>query len=402
MAKALEGIRVLDLTQFEAGPSCTEYLAFLGADVIKVEAPGKGDQMRRGLLDKEGREKGYDSWPFVFLNANKSSITLNLKSQKGVDVFKEMVKKADVVVSNFAPGTMDRMGIGYGVLSKVNPALVYAENSGFGNGGPYSNYTAFDQIAKAVGGAFSNTGLPDGPLINPGPIIGDTGSGVHMAVGVLAALRYRDKTGQGQEVDMAMTDNVVNQNRSPIAIGLSTGEPAPRAGSGFPGITPCNIFKCKGDKLTDSVYVIGFQPHHYEALMKIVGREDLVGELRNDLEARWEKREAVKEAIEAWTKTKDKMEAFHTLARAGIPTAPILDTLELLEDPHLNQRGMIIEMKHPQRGTFKMPGCPVKLSKSIPEYTPSPLLGQHNEEVYAEWMGYSKEDLARLEEEKVI
>jgi formyl-CoA transferase len=403
MPKALEGLKVLDLTQFEAGPSCTEYLAFLGADVVKIEPPGKGEPGRKAGLSKAEREKGYhDSWYFILLNASKRGITLNLKSKKGTAIFKAMVKKADVVVSNFLPGTMDKLGIGYDVLRNIHPGLVYAENSGFGTGGPYSAYPCFDAIAKAAGSAFSNTGMANGPPLNPGPSIGDTGAGVHMAVAILAALRYRDMTGEGQQIDMAMADNIINLNRIFFRRPLDFGEPQPRAGGGSAGSCPWDTFRCKGDKPNDYIFIGAPMAHQYEALMKQVGREDLVEGLKDDGEARWQKRAVIKEAIETWTKTKDKMEAFHTLAKAGIPTGPVLDTLEVLNDPHFIQRGMVLEMHHQERGRHKMLGCPVHMSRSTPEYTPAPSLGQHNEEVYTEWMEYTKEDVARLQAEQVI
>jgi formyl-CoA transferase len=396
--KALEGVRVLDLSHWEAGSSCTEFLGFLGADVIKIEPP-EGEPCRIFARDKEAEEKGYDSWFFVLMNANKRGITLNLKSEKGLAIFKEMVKKADVVVSNFMPGAMEKLGIGYGVLSKINPRLVYAENSGFGKGGPYTNYASFDPIAKAVGGAFSTTGEKGGPPANPGPIIGDTGSGVHMAVGILAALRYRDKTGEGQEIDMSMADNVINQQRSPLRYTLETGKPVLRYGSSRVGIYPWDAFKCKGDDADSYVFIGAMRDHHYATLMKIIGREDLI---KWDWKARDENRAALREAIEVWTRTKDKMEAFHICAKQAIPTGPVLNTVEVLNDPHFIQRGLVVESVHPQRGKHKMLACPVKLSKSPVEVIPAPLLGQHNEEVYKEWMGYTKKDLAKLKEEKVI
>jgi formyl-CoA transferase len=287
-------------------------------------------------------------------------------------------------------------------LIKIHPGIVYAENSGFGKGGPYSSYLCFDGIAKAAGGVFSNTGLIDGPPLNPGPTIGDTGSGVHMAVAVLAAVHYRDKTGEGQAIDMAMTDNIINLNRVRSLYTLATGKPAPRVGSTAVGNCPWDTYKCQGDGPNDYVFIGASRPNHYETLMKIVGREDLIPGLKDDREARWAKRDEIKQAIGAWTEARSKMEAFHTLAKARIPVGPVLDTLEVLNDPHYNQRGSIVEFNHPERGKYKMPGSPVKMSKSPPEYTAAPLLGQHNEEVYAEWMGYSKEDVARLKEEGVI
>ena len=403
MPKALEGLRVIDLTQWEAGTSCTEFMAFMGADVIKIEAPGRGESGRTNTSTKEEREKGTDSWYFILLNANKRGITLNLKSEKGVAIFKEMVKKGDVVVSNFLPGTMEKLGIDYSVLSKIKPDLVYAENSGFGKGGPYSAYPSFDAIAKAAGTALSNTGNADGPPLNPGPSIGDTGSGMHMLGAIMAALYYRDRTGEGQEIDMAMVDNIINLNRIHFRRSIDVGEPQPRAGGGVPGYIPWDTYKCKGDKPNDYAFIAARMPHQYKALMKLIGREDLASdELLENIPVRWERREEIKKAIEDWTTQRDKMEVFHTIAKAVIPCAPVLDTLEALTDPHFAQRGMIFDAEHPIRGKHKMLGMPVKMSKSDFDYRPAPLLGQHTEEVLNELFGYSKEKIAELREEGVI
>ncbi len=400
MPKALEGIRVLDLSQFEAGPACTELLGFLGADIIKVEPPGRGDQGRKSNRDKFTRERDWDSWFFLFLNANKRSVTLNLKTTEGVNILKEMAKKADVIISNYIPGTMDRFGAGYSVLSKINPQLIYVECSGFGTGGPYSNYPAFDQVAKAAGGVLSDTGDPGGPPVNPGPNIGDTGAGLHMVAAILAALLYRTKTGEGQQIDVALADNVINMNRTPLATTMIDGQPYARSGCRNLRSPPNDIYACKGGGPDDYIFI--FAVNHYEILMNFLGRPDLLGEMVDNFDMRNERIAEIRQAIEAWTLQRDKMEAFHTLARAGVPCGPVLNTVEVLNDPHYHQRGMIVEMEHPQRGKYKMPGCPVKMSKSDVNYIPPPLLGQHNEEVYAELLGYSRDDVAHLKEKQVI
>ncbi len=403
MPKALEGLRVVDFTQWEAGTSCTEYMGFMGADIIKIEAPGRGESGRFSGSTKEEREQGIDSWYFILLNANKRGITLNLKSEKGIAIVKELVKTADVVVSNFLPGAMDKFGIGYSVLKEIKPDLIYAENSGFGKGGPYSDYPAFDAIAKAAGTACSNTGTFDGPPMNPGPSIGDTGSGMHMLCAILAALYYRDRTGEGQEIDMSMTDNIVNLNRIHFRSAIGKGEPQQRSGGGVPGYIPWDIYKAKGDEPNDYVFIAARQPHQYTTLMKMIGREDLTtDELVDDLQLRWEKRDEINKAIEDYTTKFDKMELFHTLAKAVIPCAPILDTLEALSDPHLTQRGMIFDAEHPTRGKHKMLGMPVRMSKSDFEYRPAPGLGQHTDEVLKEILGYSDEKLAELKAEGII
>ncbi len=397
MAKALAGIKILDLAQWEAGPSCTEQLAFLGADVIKIEPPGRGEVGRTFVISEEDARLGLDSWYFLSLNANKRDITLNLKSPKGLEMFKKMVKKADVVVSNFGPGVMERLGIGYEVLSQINPKLVYAENTGFGKGGPYSNYLAMDACAKAIGGAFSNTGLAGTPPLNPGPTIGDTGSGMHLAIGILAAYIHAQKTGEGQIVEQSMADAIINLNRVPTALHpLDDGEPSPRREF-------ADVVKCKGDGPNDYAYVNLLTPKQYEMAMTAIGREDMItDDLKNNIRTRIERWGEIKTAIEGWTSTKGKMEVFKTLADLGIPAAPVLDTKEVLNDPHFNQRGSIVEIDHPQRGKYRMAGCPIRLSKHDYEYVAAPLLGQHNEEIYKEWLKLSKEDMEVLKAEKII
>ncbi len=397
MAKALDGMKILDCTQWEAGTSCTEQLAFLGADVVKVEPPGRGETGRTVNLTREDMANGIDSWYFISLNANKKSITLNLKSVKGVEMFKEMAKKADVVVSNFVPGTMDELGVGYSVLSKINPKLVYAENSGFGKGGPYQDYASMDPIAKATGGAYSVVGLTTTPPLNPGATIGDTGSGMHMAIGVLAAYIYAQRTGEGQFVDQSMADAVINLMRVRMsATTYGPRIPAPRQ-------TEPDVLKCKGDGPNDYAYAVISTDKHFEAAMKLIGRDDLLNsDLRTDRIARQARMVEIRKALEDWTKTKPKMEVFHTLAKLGIPAAPVLNTVEVIDDPHFNQRGMIVEFNHAKRGKFKMPGCPIRLSKNDYEYRAAPLLGANTYEVLKEWLGLSKDDVDKLKAEKII
>lgn len=397
MAKALEGMKILDCTQWEAGTSCTEQLAFLGADVVKIEPPGRGETGRTVNLTKEDLANGIDSWYFISLNANKRSVTLNLKTKKGVELFKTMAKKADIVVSNFVPGTMDELGIGYSVLSRINPKLVYAENSGFGKGGPYQDYASMDPIAKATGGSYSVVGMVNGPPLNPGPTIGDTGSGMHMAIGILAAYIYAQRTGEGQFVDQSMADAVINLMRvrmSATTYGLR--KPALRQ-------TEPDVLKCKGDGPNDYAYAVISTDKHFAEAMKLIGRNDLLNsDMKNDRILRQARMAEIRNALEAWTRTRTKMEVFHTLAKLGIPAAPVLDTVEVIDDPHFNQRGMIVEFNHAKRGKFKMPGCPIRLSKNDYEYRAAPLLGQDTESVLKEWLSLSQDEIAGLKSEKVI
>ncbi|MEE8304704.1 MAG: CoA transferase [Candidatus Tectomicrobia bacterium] len=395
MSKALDQVRVLDLTQFEAGPSCTELLAFLGAEVIKIEHPEWGDMGRALAADRPGEDGFY----FMLLNANKKSITLNLKSPKGRDMFLSMVKQADVVVENYSPGVMERLNLDYETLKQVNPMIIYATIKGFGSYGPYSEYKSFDMIAQAAGGAFSVTGEADGIPIKPGPTTGDTGTGIHTAAGIMAAYIDRVTHGHGQKVEVSMQDSVVNFCRVKIRETYVTGEAAKRSGNRTPRTSPANIFPCEPGGANDYVYiyVMPTTQSMWDNLLKIMGREDLLAEERfSDITTLWQHNDEIEAIVSEWTRQYTKYEVMDLLGMAGVPCGACLDTKEILEDPHLRARGMIVDVDHPKAGTFAMPGCPVQLSESPVEVKPSPLLGQNNADVYANLLGLSEDDLQSL------
>ena len=400
---ALHGVRVVDLTQFEAGTSLTQTLAWLGAEVIKVEEPTKGEQGRGASTD----QKGVDSHYFMLLNANKRSVTANLKHEKGRAVLRGLIEKADVFAENFAPGVIERLGFSYDEVRAINPRIIYVQVKGFGDDGPYKNFLAFDMIAQAMGGAMSITGEPDGRPIKPGLTIGDTGTGLHGAIGVLAALYQRQFTGEGQRIQLAMQECVINYGRISYAAQYLMGKAAPRMGNqSIMGTnSPSETYKTKGDGPNDYCYIYTSRanPQHWERLLKIMGREDLIGDPRFDSpQERFQNRHVVDEMIGEWTKHHDKMTVMQRLGEQGIPAGAVMDTMELSEDPELNRREIFVTVKHPVRGDFKMPGWPVKMSGSKVPITASPLLGADTDAVYSDLLGLSKQELAALREEKAI
>jgi formyl-CoA transferase len=400
---ALAGVKVLDLTQFEAGTSATETLAWLGADVIKVENPQGGEQGRYASRDRPDA----DSYYFLLLNANKRSITCNLKSERGKALLQAMIPQADVFIENFAPGVMERLGFGYDEVSRINPRIVYATIKGFGPGSRYESFLSFDMIAQATGGIMSITGEPDGRPIKPGTTIGDTGTGLHCAIGILAALYQRDRTGAGQLVQVAMQDAMTNYCRIAYATQARDNAPCPRTGNQVVlGTTaPSDSYRCKGDGPNDYVYIYSSRAGNaqWERLLKVIGREDLQGDPRFATpQARADHVRAVDDIVQAWCLDKDKYEVMETLGRAGVPAGAVMDTMELSEDPNLRAREIFVTVDHPVRGAFTMPGWPVKLSRSRVPVTPAPLLGADNEAVYGSWLGCTRAQLADLKEEGAI
>ena len=401
----LKGVRVVDLTQFEAGPTCTEALAWLGAEVVKIENPKSGDPGRRIAA---ADPKNPDSFYFKILNANKKSATVDLKTARGVELVKELVKKADVFAENLAPGTIERLGLGYDVLKEINPGIIYCQVKGFGEGSPYEKSLAFDMIAQAAGGPTSVTGYGDRAPVKPGPSFGDTGTGMLMAISILGALYKRQKTGQGRRLQIAMQDAMIHYMRVPFSRTQQSGQAQLRGGSDKSqqgGLVPSALYPCKPGGPNDYVYVFCSRanPEHWQRLLKVIGREDLKGDARYETQdARSQRAAEVDEIIAAWTRQHSKEEAMKIIGEAGVPAGAVFDTLELMNEPSLEARGIMQTIEHPTTGKVKMPAWPVRFDGTPPKVMPSPLLGQHNAEVLGSWLGLGAQDVDALKQEGII
>jgi formyl-CoA transferase len=399
---ALAGVRVVDLTQFEAGTSITETLAWLGADVIKIENPKGGEQGRSASSERPDA----DSYYFMLLNANKRSVTLNLKDQRGKQMLRDMIKEADIFAENFAPGAIEKLGFSYEEVSKINPKIIYATVKGFGKGSPYENNLAFDMIAQAAGGVMSITGERDGRPIKPGVTLGDTGTGLHAAIGVLAALYQRTITGRGQKVEVAMQDAMVNYCRIAYSRQLLTNKACERNGNSVVlGNAPCEVFKCKPGGHNDYVFIYTSRATnaHWERLCEVIGREDLKNDPRYETPPKRGNHAAeINAEVEKWTQNFTKFEAMEKLGAKGVPCGAVMDTKELSDEPTMREREIFAEIDHPVRGKLVIPGWPVKMSGSYVKVKASPVLGADNADVYAEWLGLSKGDLDQLKKEGVV
>lgn len=393
---ALAGVRVIDLTQFESGTSCTQALGMMGAEIIKVE-PLSGESSRRASSDKPGADSHY----FLMLNCNKKSITLNLKSDEGREILTRLIETADVFVENFGPGTIERLGFSYDRVRAINDRVVYATIKGFSPDGEFGHYLSFDYIAQATGGAVSITGEADGRPLKPGPTVADTGSGLHCVIGILAALLQRNVTGKGQRVEIAMQEAVINFSRMAFAAQAMWSSPASRIGNGsiLAASAPCELYPCKGGGPNDYCYIYTSRAGnaHWHRLLETIGREDLIGDARYETaEARFVNRHEIDAFLSAWTMQYDKLDLMKLLSERGVPAGAVLDTAELSADPHLHQRGVFATVDHPDRGKLTVVGFPVHLSDSNVEVTAPPLVGAHNEDVYTNLLGMSAQDLTGL------
>ncbi|HZS83955.1 MAG TPA: formyl-CoA transferase [Stellaceae bacterium] len=414
MGKALEGVRILDFTHVQSGPTCTQLLAWFGADVIKVERPGIGDITRGQLRDIPD----VDSLYFTMLNHNKRSITIDSKNPKGKEVLEALIKSCDVLVENFAPGALDRMGFTWERINQLNPRMIVASIKGFGPG-PYEDCKVYENVAQCAGGAASTTGFDDGPPLVTGAQIGDSGTGLHLALGIVTALYQRTRTGKGQKVTAAMQDGVLNlcrvklRDQQRLAHGPlkeypqypdgTFGEAVPRAGNASGGGQPGWILKCKGWETDPNAYIYFItQAPVWAEICKVIGKEEWI--THPDYakpEARLPRLTQIFATIEEWTKTKTKFEAMEILNKYDIPCGPILSMKELAEEPSLRKTGTVVEVDHPTRGKYLSVGNPIKLSDSPVEVTRSPLLGEHTDEILAE-LGFSKEAIAAMRAEKAI
>jgi formyl-CoA transferase len=406
MSKALEGVRVVDMTHVQAGPVCTQLLAWMGADVIKIEPPGRGDVTRSQLRDIPD----VDSLYFTMLNSNKRSLTINMKSDEGKRIFEELLRRSDVLVENFAPGALDRLGFTWERIQECNPRLIFASLKGFGPGA-LEHAKAYEPIAQATGGAMSTTGFEDGPPTVTGAQIGDSGNAVHLFGAICAALYQRTHSGRGQRVEIAMRDGILNLCRVKLRdqqrlehgpLGeypnKEFGESVPRSGNASGGGHPGWAVRCKGGGPNDYLYLV-IQPQVWEVLAKKIGRPELADDPGYATpEARLPHLWEIFAMVEAWTLTKDKWEAFRELNEVGVPCGPILGMNELLADPDLAASGMIVDVEHPERGIYKTVGCPFTLSDSPVEITRSPLLGEHNTEILQELLEFRDDEVERLAE----
>lgn len=394
---ALEGLKILDLTQYEAGPSCTQLLAWLGAEVVKLEQPGAGDPGRHLAPDGEGGDALY----FLSFNSNKRSMTLNLRSPEGKRIFLELITKFDVLTENFSLGTMEKLGLGYETLKAVHPGLIYATVKGFGLTGPYSSYHSYEMIAQAVGGVFSITGTEDRPPLRTGANVGDTGAGVVLATGILSAYIHKLKTGEGQLVEVSQQEAVLNSVRTAFSRRDTFGDPVPRRGNR--AVVPTDLYPCAPGGPNDYAYLHVPTRHMMDALMTTIGRPELLVDPRFETEAARNKHgDELWEIIASWTRERTKYEVMEALGPAGVPVGAVLDSADILTDRHLKERGSIRTMHHPVRGDWELAGPPLRLSASQVEYQPSPVLGQHTSEILAEKLGLDDKALQALRESDAI
>jgi formyl-CoA transferase len=402
MDKALSGIRILDMTHVQAGPTASQLMAWLGADVIKFEPP-TGDVTRAQLRDIPNADSLY----FTMLNCNKRSITVNMKNPVGREVFIELLKKCDVVMENFGPGVIDRLGFSWEKIHAINPRVIMASIKGFGSTGPYAEFKAYENVAQAMGGSMSTTGVPEGPPFVTGAQIGDSGTGLHFVIGILAALIHREQTGQGQYVEVAMLDSVMNLcrvkfrdhqrlTRGPLpeySVPTEGFKATPRAGNDSGGGQLGNTIKCKPGGPNDYLYVV-VQEAVWEKLAKRIKGEELAKDPRfSSIAERRKNQKEMWRMLNEFASNYTKRELMATFNDLDVPCGPIMSTEDLANDEHVQLREMYVELDHPQRGKWWNVGMPIKLSNSPAEIQRSPLLGEHTEEILRELLGFGQTEI---------
>lgn len=416
MSKPLEGIKIIDFTHVQAGPACTQLLAWFGADVIKVERPGAGDVTRSQLRDIPGVDALY----FTMLNSNKRSLTLDTKKPEGKEILTKLIKESDVLVENFGPGALDRMGFTWEHIKELNPGMIVASVKGFSDGHHYEDLKVYENVAQCAGGAASTTGFDDGPPTVSAAALGDSNTGMHLAIGILTALRARDVTGKGQKVAVSMQDSVLNLCRVKLRdqqrldrVGYleeypqyphgSFSDVVPRGGNAGGGGQPGWVLKCKGWETDPNAYIyFTIQGHAWAPICKAIGKEEWIDDpAYMTASARQDKIFAIFGTIEEWLKDKTKFEAVDILRKYDIPCSPVLSMKEIAADPSLRASGTIAEVEHKERGTYLTVGSPIKFSDMKVEIKGSPLLGEHTDEVL-ESLGYSSQQIAALHEQQVV
>ncbi len=397
MPGALSGVRVADFSRMYAGPFCSMILRELGAEVVKVEFRESGDACRTIPPITEGGE-GYT---FTILNRGKKSITLELKRAEGIEIARDLIFRSDVLLENFSAGVMDRLGLGYDEVKKSNPKLVYASLSGFGQTGPNAGRMAFDSIAQAIGGLMSVTGFPDNPPTKCGPAIADLSGGAFTVISILAALQHRNASGEGQRVDVSLQDCIwLLTAVETLGAYVLSGESGIKLGNMHPGIVPWNTYHARDGYVVLCIVTIG----QWQKMAQVMGREDLIQDQDTlSLVSRVQRRVELDSIVAAWVKDKTMAEMQKIMDEAGLPFAPVMDTAQIVADPHMNSRRMTVEVEQMLSGTLKMPGTVFKLSETPGDpFPPAPFLGEHNSEVYTELLGYSEDRIAELMEKEVI
>jgi formyl-CoA transferase len=394
---ALDGIRVLDLSQYEAGPSCTQVLAWMGADVVKVESIGGGDPGRSLAV-------GGDYSPyFCNWNANKKSLSIDLLRPEGRDVFLRLLPKYDIVVENFGPGVMEKFELDYEALKSVHPTVIFVQIKGFGCSGPYSDFKAYDMVAQASSGAMSTTGEMGARPLLPGPTMGDSGTGMQVGMAILAAYIQRLRTGVGQRIEISMQEAMTYYMRTRIALLADWGEQAvPRIGNRM-GALPTELYPCLGGGPNDYLYLITVTARHWDSLCLAIDRADLIADPRFDTGAHREANgDALFEEIAGWTRRQEKYEAMRLLGAAGVPCSAILDTHDLYRDPHLLERGFIEKVEHPDLGEVPLLGFPARMSESVVAFERAPYLGEHTDQILSDELGLDDEAIRKLREAQVL